>query len=61
MRTVDSDVLVLLISYISQHVQLTNDIDIYAELVNSSKFYDIERIVEELGLNVCKALPFFML
>ena len=55
---VDTDVLVLLISYISQHVQLINDIDIYAELVNLSKIYDIKRIVEELGLEVCKALPF---
>ena len=37
----DADVLVLLISYISQHEQLINDIDIYAELVNSSNIYNI--------------------
>ena len=51
-RTVDTDALVLSISYISQHVPLINGIDIYAELVNSSKIYDIKRIVEELGLEV---------
>ena len=30
-RTVDTDVMILLISYISQHVQLINDIDIYMQ------------------------------
>ena len=59
-RTIDTDVLVLLISHISQ-VQL-NDAEIYeiyAYLINSDKYYNIKAIIQELGSDICRAFPFF--
>ena len=40
-RTIDTDVLILLISYISQYHELCQEIEIYVDMVNSECQYDI--------------------
>ena len=54
---VDTDVLVLLISYIGQ-VELS-DIEIRAYLINSDRYYKIKEIIQELGSDIFLALPLF--
>ena len=56
-RTIDTDVLVLLISHIGQ-IEL-GDVNIYAYLINSDKYYDIRGIIHKLEAGICRALPFF--
>ena len=55
--TIDTDVLVLPISYIGQ-VEL-NDIEIHAYLINSGRYYSIKQIIRELGSDIFLALQFF--
>ena len=47
---IDTDVLVLLISYIGK-VEL-NDIEIHAYLINSDRYYNIKQIMQELGSDI---------
>ena len=54
-RTIDTDVLVLLLAHIPQ----VDDININAYLINSDKYYDIQEIIRTLGPSTYKALPFF--
>ena len=54
-RTIDTDVLVLLLAHIPQ----VDDVNIHAYLVNSDKFYDVQKFIRTLGPITCKALPFF--
>ena len=56
-RTIDTDVLALLISHIGR-VEL-GDADIHAHLINSEIYYSIRAIIQELEANICCALPFF--
>ena len=56
-RTIDTDVLILLISYIS--LLELRSIDVYTELINTPTFYDICKIIQHLGAHICKALSFF--
>ena len=59
MRTVDTDVLILLISYAGQFYEKCSNIGIYANMVNSScQYYDIIAAVDALGSETCVALPF---
>ena len=53
-NTIDTDVLVLLISYFGRL-----DIEIYAHLTAGKKYYDVREIAKSLGKEVCLALPFF--
>ena len=57
LRTIDTDVLVLLISHIGR-VEL-GDVDIHAYLINSEIYHGIRAIIQELESNICPALPFF--
>ena len=57
-RTIDTDVLILLVSYISQQ-QIGDGVNIHAFLINSDKFYNIRTIIDSLGPDICRALPFF--
>ena len=57
MATIDTDVVVLLISYIGK-AEL-NDIEIHAYLINSDRYYNIRQIIRELGSDIFLALPFF--
>ena len=57
-RTIDTDVLILLISYLS-FTDYDRSVDVYAEMINSSLFYDIGKTVEFLRSDICKAMPFF--
>ena len=56
-RTIETDILVLVISYIGK-VEL-NGIEIYAYLTNSGRCYSIKQIIRELGSDIFLALPFF--
>ena len=58
-RTIDTDVLILLISYVGQYFYLNSDVDVYAELINTPTYYNIIEICKSLGLDICNALPFF--
>ena len=59
MRTIDTDVLVLLISYVSQYIDEHSDMEIYASMINTNTFYNIKYIVLTVDSDVCSALPFF--
>ena len=58
-NTIDTDVLVLLISYLGRLEITDSDVEIYAYLTAGKKYYSIREITESLGKEVCLALPFF--
>ena len=60
-HSIDYDVLILLISYVAQQMDIdafrTN---LFFKMVSSSNtWYDIISLVNEMGIDICKALPFF--
>ena len=57
--TIEADVLVLVISYISK-VEL-NDTEIHAEVINLDRCCSIKQIIGELGSDFFFAYPSFML
>ena len=57
-RTIDTDVLIMLISFLADLVDGFKT-EIHAELVNSAVFYHINTITKTLGKEVCAALLFF--
>ena len=57
-RTVDTDVLILMISYL-QLMNSRNRVQIFTEIVNTPTFYNTRDIIEVLGPKTCQALPFF--
>ena len=59
--SIDTDVLVLLLGYVASEMEnATHSFSMYFKMVSSSpKWYNICQLVEELGADVCKALPFF--
>ena len=59
-RTIDTDVLILLISYLGGFTFYdASAVNVYAEMINSSSFYGTVKIIAFLGPDICKALPFF--
>ena len=56
-HTIDTYLLLLLISYIGQDE--LNDIEIHAYLINSDRYNNIKQIIRELGSIIFLALPFF--
>ena len=58
-RTIDSDVLVLLISYAGRLQNLDPEVEIFAYLTNGKKYYNVVEISSSLGREVCFALAFF--
>ncbi len=58
-NTIDTDVLVLLISYVGRMENIDPGIEIYAYLTAGKKYYNIAEISKRLGKEVCLALPFF--
>ena len=59
-RTVDTDVLILLKSYVSQFYGLCTDVNTYAHMVNSAcEYYDAISAIFELVKETCNGLPFF--
>ena len=58
-NTIDSDVLVLLISYIGRLEELDPAMEIFAYLINGRKYFNVTEISNSLGKEVCLALPFF--
>ena len=58
MPTVDTDVLVLLMSYVCQFYEKWSHFEIYAHMVNSScQYYDIIAAIKALETETCAALP----
>ena len=57
-RTVDTDVLILLMSYMSQYKDLCTDVNIYAHVNSACENYVISAIFD-LGKETCNAFPFF--
>ena len=61
-RTVDTDVLVLMISYYPFMSDINNGTRVLTLMGNnwsSIKVYDINALASEIGYSVCKGLPFF--
>ena len=57
-QLIDTDVLILLVSYISK-LKLDENVTINVYLINSDKYYNIKTIICTLGPDICRALPFF--
>ena len=51
-RTIDTDVLNLLISYFSQ-LEL-DDVNVYAYMINSNKYFNIKAIIQKLEPHPCR-------
>ena len=58
-NTIDTDVLILLISFVGRIENINPSIRIYAYLTAGKKFYNISEIARKLGKDVCVALLFF--
>ena len=59
-QTIDTDFLILVISYLGGFISYdTSAVNVYAEMINSSIFYDIGKIIAFLGPDIFKALSFF--
>ena len=59
-RTVYTDVLILLVSYVSQFYDICTDVNIYAHMVNSAcEYYDVISTIFDFSKETCNALPFF--
>ena len=56
-QTIDTDVLILLILYLGFTSYDTSAANVYAEMINSSIFYDTGKFIAFLGRDICKALP----
>ena len=57
-NTIDTDVLILLISFVGRRDNNDN-VQVYAYLTASRKYYNINDIAKKLGKDVCMALLFF--
>ena len=59
-RKVDTNVLILLMSYVSQFYDLCTNVNIYAHMVNSAcEYYDVISAIFDLGKETCTTLTFF--
>ena len=60
-RTGDSDIIVILLSYLEHFLTKESDLDIFVEIKTSGKrrIFDMVKCYSSLGKNVCKAFPFF--
>ena len=59
-RKVDTDVLILLMSCVSQFYDLCTDVNIFAHMVNSAcEYYDVISAIFDLGKETCTTLTFF--
>ena len=59
-RTIGTDVLIPLISYLGGFISYdTLAVNVYAEMISSLIFYDIGKIITFLRPDICKALLFF--
>ena len=57
-RTIDTDVLMIVIQFVSP-VRIHPSTDGFVQLVNSSLYYDVKKIIDSLGPEICGALLFF--
>ena len=60
-KSIDTDVLVLLLAYVAMELESTNNIfNVFFKMVTPSpKWYDIAHVINLIGIDMCKALPFF--
>ena len=58
--TVDTDILISLMPYVSQCYDLCTDVNIDAHMVNTAcEYYDVISTLFDLGKETCNAFPFF--
>ena len=55
-NTIDTDILVLLISYVGRMENIDPDVEIYAYLTAGRKYYNITKISKSFGKEVCLAV-----
>ena len=61
-QSIDTDVLVLLLAYVAGEATSSNRnaFHVFFKLVTSDPtWYDVVAIIKQLGIDICKALPFF--
>ena len=60
-QSIDTGVLVLLLAYIAMELESTNNIFnvFFKKVTPSPKWYDIVHVINRIGPDICKALPFF--
>ena len=58
-NTIDTDVLMLLISYVGRNEDIDPDLEIYAYLTAGKKYYNVMDISKSFGKEVCLAILFF--
>ena len=59
-HTIDKDVIILLIGYLSDILRKNLNVLVYAKMVKSGVYHDIRTMVVALDHPTCIALPFFM-
>ena len=57
-RTIDTDAVIYLISHLGGFTSF-NTSAVNAQMINSSIFYDIGKMIAFFGLDICKTLSFF--
>ena len=60
-QSIDTDVLVLLLAFVAMELESTNNrFNVFFKIVTPSpKWYDIVHAINWIGIDTCKALPFF--
>ena len=60
-QSIDTDVLVLLLACFAMEWQSTNNtFNVFFKMVtSSSKWYDLIHVINQIGIDICKALLFF--
>ena len=61
-QSIDTDVLILLLAYVAMELEASdhNTFNVFFKMVTSSPtWYDIVQVINQIGLDICKALPFF--
>ena len=59
-HTIDKDVIILLIGYLSDILRKNLNVLVYAKMVKSGVYHDIRTMIVALDHPTCVALPFFM-
>ena len=60
-QSIDTDVLILLLAYVAMELESTNNtFNVLFKMVTPiPKWYDIVRVINRIGIDICKVLPFF--
>ena len=60
-HSIDYDVLILLLCYVAEQMEMGSfSVNVYFKLVTpNATWYDVVSLINEMGTDICKALPFF--